>query len=50
MRMRSMGHVAYVGDIRNECEFFVGNPERWTSPERPRRRWENNIKMDLREI
>jgi hypothetical protein len=28
----------------------VGKPEGWKSLRRPRRRWEDNIKMDLREV
>jgi hypothetical protein len=30
--------------------FFVGKPEGKRSLRRPRRRWEDNIRMDLREI
>jgi hypothetical protein len=32
------------------CRVFVGRPERKRPLGRPRRRWEDNIKMDLREI
>jgi hypothetical protein len=35
---------------RNACRILVGNPERKRLLGRPRRRWVNNIKMDLREI
>jgi hypothetical protein len=35
---------------RNAYRILVGKPEGKRSLERPRRRWEDNIKMDLREI
>jgi hypothetical protein len=35
---------------RNAHRILVGKPERQRSLGRPRCRWENNIKMDLREI
>jgi hypothetical protein len=35
---------------RNAYTLFVGNPEGKRPVERPRRRWVNNIKMNLREI
>jgi hypothetical protein len=34
----------------NEYRILVENPEGKTPVERPRRRWVDNIKMDLREI
>jgi hypothetical protein len=34
----------------NEYRIFVGNPEGKRLPGRPRQRWEDNIKMDPREI
>jgi hypothetical protein len=34
----------------NAYRIFVGNPERKRPLGRPRRRWVDNIKMDLREI
>jgi hypothetical protein len=34
---------------RNAYRLLVGKPEGKTPLERPRRRWANNIKMDLRE-
>jgi hypothetical protein len=37
-------------EMRNACNIFVGQPEWKGSLERPRRRCENNIRMDLREI
>jgi hypothetical protein len=35
---------------RNACRILVGKPEGKRPLGRPRRRWVNNIKMDLREI
>jgi hypothetical protein len=35
---------------RNAYRILVGNPEGKRPLRRPRRRWVNNIKMDLREI
>jgi hypothetical protein len=49
-RMRLAGHVAHMGEKRNPYKIFVGTPQGNRSPARCRHRWENNIKMDLREI
>jgi hypothetical protein len=49
-RMKLAGHVARMGDTRNECEILDGNPEEKRSLGRHRRRLEDNIKMYLREI
>jgi hypothetical protein len=38
------------GEKRNAYRILVGNPERKRPLGRPRRRWVDNIKMDLREI
>jgi hypothetical protein len=35
---------------RNACRILVGKPEGRRSLRRPRRRWVDNIKMDVREI
>jgi hypothetical protein len=48
-RMRWVGHIARMGET-NVYRILVGEPEGKTSLERPRRRWVNNIKLDLREI
>jgi hypothetical protein len=48
-RMRWEEHVARMGEKRNIYGIFVGKPEGKRPLERPRHRWENNIKMDLRE-
>jgi hypothetical protein len=49
-RMRWAGHVARMGEKRNAYRILVGKPERKKPLGRPRRRWVDNIKMDLREI
>jgi hypothetical protein len=44
------GHVAHMGEVRGVYRVLVGRPE-WKRPlERPKRRWKDNIKTDLREI
>jgi hypothetical protein len=48
-RMRWVGHVARMGEGRNLYRFLVGRPEGKRPLGRPRRGWEENIKMDLRE-
>jgi hypothetical protein len=48
--MRWAGHVARVGEKRNAYRILVGKQERKRPLGRPRRRWVDNIKMDLREI
>jgi hypothetical protein len=48
--MRWEGHVARMGDMRNSYEISVAKPEGKSSLEGPRRRWEDNITMDLRKI
>jgi hypothetical protein len=49
-RMRWAGHVARMGQKRNIYRILVGKPEGKRRLGRPRRRWENNIKMDLGEM
>jgi hypothetical protein len=49
-RMRWAGHVARLGEGRGVYRVLVGRPEGKRPLGRPRRRWEDNIKMDLREI
>jgi hypothetical protein len=46
-RMRWARHVARIGEMRNGYNVFVGMPERKRSLGRPRRRWEENIEMNL---
>jgi hypothetical protein len=38
------------GEKRNACSILVGKPDRKRPLGRPRRRWVDSIKMDLREI
>jgi hypothetical protein len=49
-RMRWAGHVARMGEGRGVYRVLVGRPKGKRQLGRPRRRWEDNIKMDLREI
>jgi transcription termination factor 2 len=49
-RLRWAGHVARMGEKRNAYRILVGNPEGKRLLGRQRRRWVDNIKMDLREI
>jgi hypothetical protein len=49
-RMRWVGHVERMGEGRNVYNVLVERPEGKRPMGRPRRRWENNIKMDLWEI
>ena len=46
-RMRWAGHVAHMGDGTGVYTVLVGKPAGKRSLGRPRRRWEDNIKMDL---
>jgi hypothetical protein len=47
--MRWAGHVAII-EIRNECRASVGDPEERKPLGRPRHLWQDNIRMDIREI
>ncbi|KAJ4430106.1 hypothetical protein ANN_22316 [Periplaneta americana] len=49
-RLRWAGHVARMGESRNAYRVLVGRPEGKRPLGRPRGRWEDNIKMDLREV
>jgi hypothetical protein len=49
-RRRWVGHVARMEEKRNVYRLLVGEPERKRSLGTPRRRWVDNIKMDLLEI
>ena len=46
--MRWAGNVVRMGKKRGACRFLVGKPEGKRPLERPRCRWEDNIKMYLR--
>jgi hypothetical protein len=48
-RMRWAEHVARMGEKRNAYRIFVGKPKGKRPVGRPRRRWVDNIKMDLGE-
>jgi hypothetical protein len=48
--MRWAGHVARMGEERNVYRILMGKPEGKRPLGRPRRRWEDGIRMDLREI
>jgi len=47
-RMKWAGHVARMGEGRGVHRVLVGKPEGKRPLGRPRCRWEDNIKMDLR--
>jgi hypothetical protein len=49
-RMRWAGHVARMGEGRDVYRVLVGRPEGKRPLGRPRRKWEDNIKMNLRKI
>ena len=51
-RMSWAGHVARMGEERGVYRVLLGKPEgRRPRPlDRPRRRWVNNIRMDLQEV
>jgi hypothetical protein len=49
-RLRWAGHVARMGERRGAYRALVGKLEGRRPLGRPRRRWEDNIKVDLREV
>ena len=49
-RLRWAGHVARTGEKRGVQSVLVGKPEGKIPLGRPRRRWEDNIKIDLQEV
>ena len=49
-RMRWAGHVARMGKGKGVCRVSVGKPGGKRPLGRPRRRWEDNIKLDLQEV
>jgi hypothetical protein len=49
-RMRWAGHIARMGEKRGAYRILVGRPEGGRPLGRPRRRWEDNIKMDLHDV
>jgi hypothetical protein len=48
--MRWVGHVARMGEEREMCKVLVGKPKGRKPLGRPRRRWEDGIRMDPGEI
>jgi hypothetical protein len=49
-RIRLAEHVARMGDRRSAYRVLVGRPDGKRLLGRSRRRWEDNIKMDLQEV
>ena len=49
-RLRWAEHVARIVQFRNACRVLVGKPEGKRPLGRPKRRWKDDIKRDLREI
>jgi len=49
-RMRWAGRVAHMGEKRGVYRVLEGKPQGKRPLGRPRRRWENNNKMDLQEV
>ena len=49
-RLRWGGHVARMEEGRNACKILTGTPAEKIPLERPRRRWDDNIRTDLKEI
>jgi hypothetical protein len=49
-RMRWAGHVTRMGERRDVYRVLVGKPEGKKPLGRPRHRWEDNIRVDLREV
>ena len=49
-RVRWVGHVAHMGEERGVYRVLVGKPEGKRPLGRPRRRWVDNIRIDLQEL
>jgi len=49
-RMRWAGHVARMSEERGVCRVLLGKPEGRRPLGRPRRRWVDNIRMDLQDV
>jgi hypothetical protein len=49
-RMWWAGHVTRMGEEGNVCMVLAAEPEGKRPLRRPRRRWEDRIRMDLEEI
>jgi len=48
--MRGTGHVARISEERGVYRVLVGKPEGKRPLGRPRRRWVDNIRMDLKDV
>jgi hypothetical protein len=49
-RMRWRGHLTRMGEQRNAYRLLIGKPEGKRQLGRPRRKWEDNIRMDLGDV
>jgi hypothetical protein len=49
-RMRWVEYVARMGEMRNSYNILVGKPEGKRPLGRTKRRWEDSIRIDVREI
>jgi hypothetical protein len=49
-RVKWEGYVVCMGEKKHQCRILMGKPEGKRPLGGPRRRWEDNIRMDLREI
>ena len=49
-RMRRTGHMARMGEGRGVHRVLLGKHEEKSPLGRPRRRWNDNIKMDFQEV
>jgi hypothetical protein len=48
--MRWAGYVALMGDMRGAYRVLLGTPEGKRPLGKPRRKWQDNIKIDLQEV
>jgi hypothetical protein len=49
-KMRLTGYVARMRETRNACRILVGKPKGKRPLGKPRRRWEDNIKINFRDV
>jgi hypothetical protein len=49
-RMRWVGHMAFMGGRRGTNRVLIWRPKGKRPLERPRQRWEDNIKMNVQEV
>jgi hypothetical protein len=50
MKIKWIGHVAHMGEMRNAYKALIRKPEGNRPLRKPRRRWEGNIRGGLREM